>query len=135
VAQERSGPAAIARRYLAAIEQGLTGDAFAALFTPDFVQEELPNRLSPNGSTRDLAGILEAAERGRRAISSQRYLVLGQVANGRDIALEVEWTGTLAAPLGDLPAGKTLRARFAVFLETRDGRIARQRNYDCFYPF
>jgi ketosteroid isomerase-like protein len=33
------------------------------------------------------------------------------------------------------PAGGQLRARFAMFLEIREGRIARQRNYDCFYPF
>ena len=36
---------------------------------------------------------------------------------------------------GPFIAGQTLRARFAIFLEFRDGRIARQRNYDCFDPW
>jgi hypothetical protein len=28
-----------------------------------------------------------------------------------------------------------MRGRFAVFMEFRDGRIVRQRNYDCFKPW
>jgi ketosteroid isomerase-like protein len=28
-----------------------------------------------------------------------------------------------------------MRAHFAVFIELRDGKIAEQRNYDCFEPF
>jgi ketosteroid isomerase-like protein len=31
--------------------------------------------------------------------------------------------------------GEELEAHFALFLEFRDGRIWRQRNYDCFQPF
>lgn len=50
-------------------------------------------------------------------------------------ALEVLWRGTLVVPFGSIPAGGEMRARFAVFLELRDGRIARQRNDDCFEPF
>jgi ketosteroid isomerase-like protein len=41
----------------------------------------------------------------------------------------------VAVPIGTLAVGGQLRARFAMFLEIREGRIARQRNYDCFYPF
>jgi ketosteroid isomerase-like protein len=51
------------------------------------------------------------------------------------VALEVQWSGTLAIALGSLPAGGEMRARFAVFLEFRGDRIARQRNYDCFDPW
>jgi ketosteroid isomerase-like protein len=51
------------------------------------------------------------------------------------MAIEVQWTGTLAVALGTLPAGGEMRARFAMFLELRDGKIARQRNYDCFEPW
>ena len=49
--------------------------------------------------------------------------------------LEVLWAGTLAIPVGSLAAGDEMRAHFAVFIELRDGRIYRQRNYDCFEPF
>lgn len=36
---------------------------------------------------------------------------------------------------GSQPAGGEMRAHFGVFLDVRDGRIAAQRNHDCFEPF
>ena len=54
---------------------------------------------------------------------------------GNRVGLEVIWTGTRAVPVATLPAGAQMRARFAVFLEFRDGRIVAQRNYDCFDPW
>lgn len=124
-----------ARRYLAALEQGHTGEVLAPFFTDDVVQEEFPNRLTPNRARRDLAGILDASERGRRVMAAQTYEVVHAVAAGDDVVLEVEWTGTLKVPFDTLPAGGQMRARFAVVLEFRDGKIARQRNYDCFQPW
>jgi ketosteroid isomerase-like protein len=126
---------ATARRYLAAIERGLDDAAFAEFYTPDALQEEFPNRLTPTGARRDLAGLREAAERGRRVLTAQRYEVCREVAAGDRVALEVLWTGTLATAVGSLPAGGTMRAHVAVFLDFRDGKIAAQRNYDCFEPW
>jgi ketosteroid isomerase-like protein len=124
-----------ARRYLAAVEGGAQGAALAEFYTPDAIQEEFPNRLTPAGARRDLTAVLDAAERGRRVMAAQRYEVRGAVANGDRVALEVAWTGTLAMAVGSLPAGGTMRARFGVFLEFRDGKIAAQRNYDCIEPW
>jgi ketosteroid isomerase-like protein len=124
-----------ARSYLAALEKGEAGEALAHFFTDDVVQEEFPNRLSPDGIRRDLDAILDSAARGARILSAQRYRILGEVAADDHVALEVDWTGTLAMPLAGLPVGGMMRARFAVFLHFRDGRIARQRNYDCFFPW
>jgi len=122
----------IAKTYLAALEAGATGDALAAFFTDDVVQEEFPNRLVPAGARRDLAALLDGAVRGQKVMRAQRFELLGAVENGDTVALEVQWTGTVAVPLGGLPAGGQMRARFAVFLEFRGDKIARQRNYDCF---
>jgi len=47
----------------------------------------------------------------------------------------VQWTGTLAVALGTLAPDAEMRARFAVFIDLRDGKIVRQRNYDCFEAF
>jgi ketosteroid isomerase-like protein len=121
--------------YLAAVEGGATGEALARWFTPDVVQEEFPNRLMPNGARRGLQEMLDGAVRGQTVMSAQRYEVLSSIVSGNRIALEVQWTGTLAIPLGSLAAGDDMRARFGVFLDFRDGRIAAQRNYDCFDPF
>jgi ketosteroid isomerase-like protein len=124
-----------ARAYLAAVEDGATGEALARWFTKDVVQEEFPNRLMPSGARRGLAELLDDAERGQKVMSRQRYDALSAMASGDRVALEVQWTGTLAIPLGSLAAGEDMRARFGVFLDFRDGRIAAQRNYDCFEPF
>lgn len=124
-----------ARKYLTAIERGAIGDDLAAFFSPDVVQQEFPNRLTPNGATRNLAQILEGAERGQAILQSQRYEVLDAIASGDEVVLEVQWTGKMAIAVAGLPAGGEMRARFAVFIEYRDGKIVRQRNYDCFEPW
>ena len=123
------------RRYLQALERGVDAAALAEFFAPDVVQEEFPNRLVPTGARRDQSDLLEAAARSKQVVSAQRYEVRHAVAAGDRVALEVHWTGTLAVTVGSLPAGGTMRAHFAVFLDFRDGKIAGQRNYDCFEPW
>ena len=124
-----------ARAYLQDIEAGKTGEELAIHFDADVVQEEFPNALSPQYVKRNLKAILEGAERGKQVLSGQRYEVQTAIASGEQVALEVSWTGTLAVPVVNLAAGDEMKANFAVFLEFRDGKIIRQRNYDCFEPF
>jgi ketosteroid isomerase-like protein len=125
----------LTRRYFAALGGGATGAALAACYAPDVVQEEFPNRLNPHGARRDLAAILDAAARGQKVMASQRYEIVQAVADGDRVAVEFRWSGTLAVPVGSLPARAEMRGRFACFLEFRDGRIDAQRNYDCFEPW
>jgi ketosteroid isomerase-like protein len=124
----------LAREYLESIGRS---DELGALrfFADDVVQIEFPNRLMPNGATRDLAAVREAAERGSKVMSSQRFEVINAIASGEQVAVEANWTGTLAVPFGSIPAGGQMRARFAIFLTYRDGKIVRQHNYDCFDPW
>lgn len=124
-----------ARRYLAAIEGGVTGDALAAFFAPDVEQIEFPNRLVPSGARRDLAALLDGAQRGQHVLKQQRFEVRRVHSMGDTVVLELLWIGTLALTLGKLAAGEDMRAHFCVVLEFRDGRIWRQRNYDCFEAF
>ena len=123
------------RRYFAALEVGATGAALASFYAPEVVQEEFPNRLNPQGARRDLTAILDAAARGQKAMASQRFEIIHELADGDRVAVEFRWSGTLAVPVGSLPAGAEMRGRFACFLEFRDGRILSQRNYDCFEPY
>lgn len=121
-----------ARAFLRAIE---AREDISPFLAPDVVQREFPNRLVPNGATRDLSALLQAGERGRRAVTSERYEVLGALERGDEVALEVRWSATLGVPFGALPAGGTMRAHLAIFMSFREGRIVSQRNYDCFEPF
>jgi ketosteroid isomerase-like protein len=125
----------IAQRYIAALSAGMGPDDVAEFYAADVVQEEFPNRLLPNGVTRDLEAIRQARLRGKALLSEEQYELLGAVANGDQVAMELIWRATIGVDAGPFTAGQQLRARFAMFLEFRDGRITRQRNYDCFDPW
>jgi hypothetical protein len=53
----------VARRYLEGVGQG-NPEGNLAFFADDVVQHEFPNRLVPQGATRDLAALREAAATG-----------------------------------------------------------------------
>ncbi|MDT7816702.1 MAG: hypothetical protein QOJ42_6618 [Acidobacteriaceae bacterium] len=120
------------RTYLAAIESGEAGVLLRSFFTEDIRQIELPNRLNPSGQQSDLGGMLQRNEQGRKVLRSQHYEILSEVVQGSRVAVEAIWTGILAVPLGTLTPGSEMKAYLAMFFEFRDGRIASQRNYDCF---
>lgn len=126
---------AYVERYLAALAAGAQGDELAAFFHPEARQEEFPNRLSPAGASRDLAGILAGAASGAKVLRRQSFTLTGFVGGKDAAAAEAVWQGELAVAVGSLKPGDTMRARFSMHFEFRDGRIHRQRNYDCFDPF
>ncbi len=128
-------PLEIVRSYFRAIEANASEEVMREFFAPEIIQEEFPNRLVPEGARRDLAALMDASRKGRAVVERQRYEVLCAVESGDTVAAEVQWSATMRMKIGSLAAGDVMRARFAVFLTLRDGRITSQRNYDCFEPF
>ena len=122
------------RRYLKTIEDGTFAD-IAGLFTPDMMMEQFPNRIYPKGIRSGVARMAEAFGAGRKLLSSQTYEIKNSLATADSVAVEVLWTGTLAVSFGALTAGSQMRAFSAMFFEFIDGKICRQRNYDCFEPW
>lgn len=123
-----------ARRYLKAIENG-DASFIADLFSPDASLEQLPNKIYPQGARTTVAQIPESFEKGRKIFSRQTYEITNEAVNANTVALEVLWTGKLAIPFGTLAADSEIRAHSAMFMLFRDGKIAAQRNYDCFDPW
>lgn len=123
------------RAYFAALEQGVDADNLAAFFTPDLEQREFPNRLVPQGAERGLEQVLAGRRRGRDVVADERYEILDALVQDDRVAIELQWTARLRVPLGALQPGDTMHARCGVFFAIRDGRIARQHNYDCFASF
>jgi ketosteroid isomerase-like protein len=82
-----------------------------------------------------MADLHVAYEQGRKILQSQRYDVQRIVEAGDEVAVELEWSGILAVPVMNLPAGSEMKAFVAMFLTFRDGKIVSQRNYDCYPPF
>jgi ketosteroid isomerase-like protein len=129
---------ALVRRFLETVDAGTRGelavDAFVDFYHPDVEQVEHPNRFNPKGARRDRDALHQNAGAGRALMKEQRYQIVSAIGQGDRVAVEAVWTGVLAVPLGPLPAGHQLRAHLGMFFEIKDGRIWRQRNYDCFEP-
>lgn len=123
------------KAYFAALEAGADDAILRSFFADDVIQREYPNRLVAEGATRTLEDLVLAHQRGKKVIEGQRFEIRSAVAEGDNVALEVDWSGILRVALGKLEAGATLRAAFGVFITFRDGKISSQRNYDCFEPF
>jgi ketosteroid isomerase-like protein len=123
------------RAYLEALQRGDVGKDLAKFFTPDARQVEFPNALNVKGGMSDLPTLLRRAEQGQKLLQSQRYILKTAIAEGDRVAVEVEWTGVLATPLGSLAAGASMRASIAMFFVLADSRIRSQHNYDCFAPW
>jgi ketosteroid isomerase-like protein len=133
--ENETGNVSTARQYLDALGRLEGPEVIAQFLHPDVVQQEFPNRLTPQGARRDREAMIRGVERGRQLLTAQRFEFHNVLTVGDQVALEVTWTGTLAVALGTMPPGAEMRARFATFLEFRDGRIVAQRNYDCFEPW
>ena len=125
----------IARRYLALLERDVTAPELRALFSPDFTHREFPNRLNPQGRTMTRPELEAATLKAAELLVEQTYSIRHAITAGDEVALEVDWRGSFKVPFGKTPAGTPLSASFGMFLTFRDGRIASQRNYDCFEPF
>ena len=124
-----------ALRYIEALSSGKGPEEIGRFYAPDAIQEEFPNRLLPDGATRDLAALKEGRARGQALLSAEHYDVLGTMSDGDYVALELRWTATIGTKAGPFEPGQQLTARFAIFLEFHNGRITHQRNYDCFDPW
>ncbi len=123
------------REYLRALESFHPWKSVAEFYAPDVVIQEFPNRIAPHGRQRLHADLQIPYEQGRQLLQSQTYDISHIVESGDDVALELEWTGTLAVPLMNLPSGSKMKAFIGMFFTFQDGRILSQRNYDCYRPF
>jgi len=124
-----------ARAYIKSLESMPVGEELAGYFDPAVIAEEFPNRLNAKGVRSDLNAILESAIRGKALMAGQIYNITHELETGDTVAFEVEWSGKLAVHVGSIPAGETMFAHFAVFIQFKDGKIISQRNYDCFDPW
>ncbi len=123
------------RAFLAAIERDEVVGREDEWYATDAVQVEFPNRLAPGGATRDLAGLKLAGERGRAIVERQAYEVASLVESDDRVAVEAIFRATFKLDVLGLPKGQVMTARFAMFFQMRDGRIARHHSYDCFEPW
>jgi ketosteroid isomerase-like protein len=122
------------RALFAFIEQG-DGEGLRGLYAENAVQIEHPNRLKSKEDRRAPGKMVEDLARGQKILRSERYEIVNAVVSGENVAVQVEWTGVLAVPIGTLAAGETMRIFSGIFLRFLKGRIVEQHNCDCFEDF
>jgi hypothetical protein len=125
----------IIEAYFAEIEQGISAESFSKFYTDDALQIDFPNLMVPNGLTQAVSELQYSTTKSKGVLSSQKVDILRYFEVGNTLIVEASWTGTLALPIGQIPIGGQMKASFARFYEFENGKIRRQRNYDCFDPF
>jgi ketosteroid isomerase-like protein len=125
----------IAADFLHTLQNRTSFQDLLRFYHADIEQIEFPNTLTKNKVVRTLADLQDASERGKTVLQKEEYDIIKSYTFGNTVIIEAVWTGTLAMPIGSIPIGGQLKAYFAQFFEFADGKIIRQRNYDCFEPF
>lgn len=122
------------KSYLKSIEDSET-DLLAKYYHKDAVQVEFPNRFNGVTTKRTQEDIVEGSKRGQNVILKQNYDIQKIYEVGDAVIVEILWSGIVSMPIGKLKQNDKMVAHFAMFLEFEDGKIIRQRNYDCFEAF
>ena len=125
----------LAIEFIKAVSEGRIGEGLNNFYDESANQIEYPNLLTKKIVERNLDAIKDASIKGKQVISIQNYEIIKAYSCGNTVIIEAIWTGRLAIPLGKLKAGDEMKAYFAQFFEFRDGKIVKQRNYDCFENF
>lgn len=118
---------------LRALEAGGGAADIALFLAEDYVLTEAPHVLAPAGSVRSRDEALAGAASAHDVVSGQRFEVRRTTCEGSRVVVEAEWTATLLMDLPHWDAGEVIRARIASVFEVRDGRIASQDSYDCYF--
>lgn len=121
--------------YIKTVQNRISPEDIIRYYHPDVIQTEYPNAITKNTTHRNLQALREAAARGSKVMQKEEYEIIHSYVTGNTVILETIWTGALAVSIGQLPVGGQMKAHFAQFFELQDGKITRQRNYDCFEPF
>ncbi|HEY9010438.1 MAG TPA: nuclear transport factor 2 family protein [Devosia sp.] len=131
---DTEGNIAIVRELIGAIER-FDVERVGALYHPDAVQTEYPNRLYAKGQVRTRETLLRDLPRGAALLAGQRYEIEGIFGSGDQVAVETRWQGELKVPVGSRKPGESIVAHICMVFTLRDGRVAAQKNYDCYEEF
>lgn len=125
----------IVEEFLKTLEHRKSFDDLLPFYHKDIEQVEFPNLLSSKKTIRSLKELKIASEKGASVIQNERYHIINKYICDRAVIVEVIWSGQLSQTLGRLDVGEELKAYFAQFYEFENGKIIKQRNYDCFEIF
>jgi len=122
----------LALNLIKTMEGEIAGEILQHYYDEDIIQIEYPNAFTPKLVTRCFNDLNEGNAKDQLSLKDQEFDVRKTYSFNNTVIVEAVWSGTLAAPWGSMPSGRHLKAYLSRFFEFREGKIIRQRNYDCF---
>jgi hypothetical protein len=119
--------------FIRVIEAGGGAAGIRPFLADSFVLVEAPHLLAPEGSTRTLTEVLQGADQSSDVVSHQEFVIRRTTCEGGRVAVEADWSATVAMDLRYWDRGETIRARTSSVFEVREGLIVSQDSYDCYY--
>ncbi|HEY1870397.1 MAG TPA: nuclear transport factor 2 family protein [Chitinophagaceae bacterium] len=123
------------KAFFKAVEDRNRFGELAIFYHSDILQTEYPNAITKNLTERTLTDLKDAAAKGKQVLQKEKYEIVHAYEINDTVIIEAIWKGTLAISIGKFTTGDVMTAHFAQFFQFKDGKIFRQRNYDCFEPF
>ena len=96
---------------------------------------EFPNLNTKVTRTRGYDEMFAGMETAKKILRSHHIEIHAIFETPEVAVIEATWTGEMAVAVRDFEKGQTLTAHCCFIFEFRDGRIFRQRNYDCYESF
>ncbi|QHT68478.1 nuclear transport factor 2 family protein [Rhodocytophaga rosea] len=126
----------LVKKYFHLVETFHTdSQAYEEILHPNVIQTEYPNLVTPQIKSRSRDGLMNGAKAGKQLLSSQKFEIIGILAGPGHLTVELQWHGTVAVDVGPFTKEQQLMAYICTIFEFKDGKIFRQRNYDCYEPF
>ena len=108
---------------------------FQSLLHSEIEQTEFPNLITSGVVVSNYEALMQRIPNGKKLLKEQKYDIQRVYETGETLIAEVIWTAEAGAAIGSFKAGQRLKAYFCCIFEFKDGKIYRQRNYDCFERF
>lgn len=124
------------KRFFALCETfSLLESDFKLILHPEIEQTEFPNLLTSSVVVSNFESLMQRIPNGKRLLKEQKYDIQQVYESGDTLIAEVIWTAVVGADVAAFKMGQQLKAYFCCVFEFKDGKIYRQRNYDCFERF
>lgn len=108
---------------------------YKPLLHPEIEQTEFPNLITPGVVVSNYEELMQRIPNGKKLLKVQKYDIQRAYEAGETLITEVIWTAEVKVDVGAFKIGQQLKAYFCCVFDFKDGKIYRQRNYDCFERF
>ena len=125
----------LVRKYFE-LAEGFSTEAgsFAEVIHPEFEATIFPNLIAPKGQMYKGSNVENGMAAGKAILKYQKYDVSHWHETPVSVIVEVRWSGEMAIDAGRLAQGTVLVAHLCCVFDYKEGKIFRQRNYDCYEP-